>query len=323
MISTCLFKIKGRKCYNIAMNISDITYVAEIAKTGSMTQAAANLYMNQPNLSKSIIALEKELGIVIFRRSSKGVTLTKEGHNFLLSTKEILEKFNALESKYKTGEGKHYFGISVPRASYVSFAFTQFVKEIANAKSLQIEFIETNSMQVIQNVISQKHNFGIIRYAVEYEKYFNKLLGEYALCGDTLLEFEYLALMSAHSPLAAKKILESEDLHERIEVAHGDTGISLLPSFEIREPLHSIPNSKKIYIYERGSQFDLLTNIPAAYMWVSPIPRQMLELYHLVQKNINIKDNLYRDVLIYPDAYQMAETDRKFLNHLYRVRDKI
>lgn len=305
------------------MNILDIKYVAEIAKTGSMTQAAANLFMNQPNLSKSIIALEKELGIIIFRRSSKGVSLTKEGKDFLLSTKEILEKFEAVESKYKTEEMKHSFGISVPRASYISYAFTQFVEELADVKNLHIEFMETNSMQVIHNVSSQKHNYGIIRYSVEYEKYFNKLLCELDLGSDTLLEFEYVAVMSLNSPLAEKETLSLSDLSNQIEIIHGDSSIPSLPTGEIRKPIHCSNNRKNILIYERGSQFDLLTNVPSTYMWVSPIPPQMLKQHQLIQKRIDIKENLYRDVLIYPNAYQMVDTDRKFLNHLYKARDVI
>ncbi len=305
------------------MNILDIKYVAEIAKTGSMTQAATNLYMNQPNLSKSIISLEKELGITIFRRSSKGVSLTKEGNDFVLATREIIEKFEAVETKYKAEEIKYYFGISVPRASYISYAFTKFVGEIANAKNLQLDFSETSSMQAIQDVSSQKHNFAIIRYAVEYERYFNKLLCELDLCGETLLEFEYVTVMSDNGPLAHKQVLDLNDLSNLIEIIHGDSAIPSLTTGEIRKPLHGTNNKKNICIYERGSQFDLLTNVLTTYMWVSPIPPEMLARYQLVQKSVAIKDNHYRDVLIYPNAYQMTDTDRKFLSHLYRMRDII
>ena len=305
------------------MDMLDLKYVAEVAKTGSMTQAAANLYMNQPNLSKSILALEKELGITIFRRSSKGVSLTKEGNQFLLSTKEILEKFEGIESKYKIDETKHYFSISVPRASYISYAFTSFVKEIADTNKLQIDFAETSSMQVIQNVSTGKHHLGIIRYSMEYEKYYHKLLRELDLYGDTLLEFEYVALMSSTEPLANKKILQLSDLSELIEIVHGDTGIPSLASGEIRKPEHITSSKKIIYIYERGSQFDLLTNVPSTYMWVSPIPSEMLTRYQLIQKKVEIKMNKYRDVIIYPNGYQMTDTDRKFLGCLYRMRDMI
>jgi Transcriptional regulator len=305
------------------MNISDLKYVAEIAKTGSMSQAAANLYMNQPNLSRSIIALEKELGITIFRRSSKGVSLTREGNEFLLSSKEILEKFETMESKYKKEDRKYYFSISIPRASYVSYAFTRFVRSVSDSKNLQMDFSETSSMQVIKNVSSLKHNFGIIRYAVEYEKYFHKLLAELNLCSDILLEFNYLAAMSQNGPLANKKVLNISDFGDLIEIIHGDSAIPSLTTGEIRKPVNISNSTKNIYIYERGSQFDLLMNVPTTYMWVSPIPPEMLLQYQLVLKSVEGTDNVFRDVLIYHKAYQMTDTDHKFLNCLYQVRDRI
>lgn len=305
------------------MNISDLKYVAEIAKTGSMTQAAANLFMNQPNLSKAVINLEKELGITIFRRSSKGVSLTKEGNDFLLSTKEILEKFEIVEARYKAEEMIHYFGISVPRASYISYAFAQFMGEIADAKKIQIDYHETNAMKTIQNISSQKHSLGIIRYAVEYERYFNKLLLDLDLNGDTLLEFEYLALMSANGPLAGKEAPKLKDFTDLIELIHGDYTIPLLSKGEIRKPVHHRINGKSINLYDRGSQFDLLANVWNTYMWVSPIPAEVLARFNLVQKSVSMKDNLYRDVIIRPKVYQMTDTDRKFLSHLYRIRDSI
>ncbi|HHV11540.1 MAG TPA: LysR family transcriptional regulator [Clostridiales bacterium] len=305
------------------MDILDLKYVAEVAKTGSMTQAAANLYMNQPNLSKAILALEKELGITIFRRSSKGVSLTREGTQFLLSTKEILEKFEGIEAKYKLEGTKHYFSISVPRASYISCAFAGFVREIAATDELQVDFSETSSMQVIQNVSTRKHHLGIIRYPLEYERYYHKLLRELDLCGDTLLEFEYMVLMSGSCPLANKKELQLPDLSGLIEIIHGDTGVPSLAAGEIRKPEHAAGGRKNIYIYERGSQFDLLTNVPSTYMWVSPVPQELLARYQLVQKQVGRKDSRNRDVVVYPNAYQMTDTDRKFLGHLYRMRDII
>lgn len=305
------------------MNLSDLKYVAEIARTGSMTQAAVNLFMNQPNLSKAVISLEKELGITIFRRSSKGVSLTKEGNDFLLSTKEILEKFEMVEARYKAEEMIHYFGISVPRASYISTAFSRFASEISGAKKLQINFYETNSMKTIQNISSRKHSLGIIRYAVEYERYYNKLLADLDLYGDMLLEFDYLALMSEKSPLADQEQLKPEDFVDFIEIVHGDYTIPLLSTSEIQKPMHNVSSGKTIALYDRGSQFDVLSDVWNTYMWVSPIPKEMLKRYHLVQKHVFVKDNLYRDVMIRPKAYQMTDTDRKFLSHLYRVRDMI
>ena len=77
------------------MNTLHLKYVAEVAKTGSITQAAENLFMAQPNLSKAIKELEETLGISIFRRTSKGVVLTEKGEEFWCMPSGFLPKLAA------------------------------------------------------------------------------------------------------------------------------------------------------------------------------------------------------------------------------------
>ena len=85
----------------VAMNFSHIKYVVEVENTGSITKAANNLYMGQPNLSKAIKELEAEIGITIFKRTAKGVEPTKKGAEFLKYAKTILSQINELESLTK------------------------------------------------------------------------------------------------------------------------------------------------------------------------------------------------------------------------------
>ena len=65
------------------MNIVHLKYAVEIARTKSISKAAENLYMAQPNLSRAVKELEEALGITIFKRTSKGITVTPEGEEFL------------------------------------------------------------------------------------------------------------------------------------------------------------------------------------------------------------------------------------------------
>ena len=64
------------------MNLSYLKYAVEVEKTGSITKAAQNFYMNQPHLSKIIRELERDLGCPIFDRTSRGMVPTKRGRNF-------------------------------------------------------------------------------------------------------------------------------------------------------------------------------------------------------------------------------------------------
>ena len=59
------------------MNILHLKYAVEVAKTRSISKAAENLYMGQPNLSRAIKELEESLGITIFRRTTKGISAVR------------------------------------------------------------------------------------------------------------------------------------------------------------------------------------------------------------------------------------------------------
>ena len=83
------------------MNLQHLKYIVEVEHTGSITKAAENLFMGQPNLSKDIKEMENEIGFKIFKRSAKGVVPTDKGLEFLQYAKSILVQINKIESLYK------------------------------------------------------------------------------------------------------------------------------------------------------------------------------------------------------------------------------
>ena len=99
------------------MNILHMKYAVEVARAGSLNKAAESLYVALPNVSRSIKELEADLGITIFDRSAKGMTLTPEGEEFIGYAKGILRQIEQVEKLYRDGgNGKQKFSISVPRA---------------------------------------------------------------------------------------------------------------------------------------------------------------------------------------------------------------
>ena len=113
------------------MNTQHLKYVVEVERTGSITQAADNLYMAQPNLSKAIKELEDTLGISIFRRTSKGVVPTEKGAEFLVYAKRILTQLEKVEAlNLPRTEERQSFSVSVPRVSYIAKAVTRFVASL-------------------------------------------------------------------------------------------------------------------------------------------------------------------------------------------------
>lgn len=301
------------------MNTLYLKYVLEIEKAGSISQAAQNLFMAQPNLSKAIKDLEGELGYSIFKRTSSGVTVTERGNEFLFHARKMAEHISEIEKlSRRTGTDSIQFKISIPRGSYIASGVTAFVGELPIASGLDVTINETNTLRTISNVADRGYNMGIIRYNVADEEVFHSRLKNNKLESETLWEFEYVLVMSREHPLAGKEKIFAEDLQDYIKITHAD--IENQHEQDYRNSVKSSKPEKTIYVYERGSQFDLLTNVPTTYMWVSPIPETVLEKNGLVQRVCADQDNRYKDVLIYRRDYRLGEFDKLFQKKIYESK---
>lgn len=300
------------------MNTLYLKYVLEVAQSGSISQAAKNLFMAQPNLSKAIRDLEAELGYSIFTRTSGGVTVTEKGAEFLYHARKMMEQVAEIEKLSKrTDIQSRQFKISIPRGSYIANGFTAFVAELEIPHGIDITINETNTLQTITNVADRGYNMGIIRYQLSDEEVFKSRLKSNKLEQEMLWEFEYVLVMSKEHPLAAKEKICVEDLQDYMKITHGDIEIPHTQSYDSEGGKHS---RKTIYVYERGSQFDLLANVPTTYMWVSPIPDSYLEKNGLVQRACKARNNRYKDVLIYRQDYKLGEYDKLFQKKIYESK---
>ena len=305
------------------MNILHMKYAVEIAKVGSINKASETLLMAQPNLSRSIKELEADLGITIFDRTSKGMLLTPEGEEFIGYAKNILRQLDVIEKMYKSGiPAKQKFSISVPRVSYISNAFARFSNSI-NASSAEIFYKETNSSKAIKNILTSDYRLGIIRYAANYDKYFKASLEEKGLSYELIYEFHYVLIMSKENPLAKKDEIHYSDLKPFIEIAHADPYVPSLPLSVVKKEEITGGTDRKIYVFERASQFDLLSENPETFMWVSPLPEKILKRYDLVQIDCPDNRKSYKDVLIHRKDYKLTELDKRFISEVCKSKRKI
>ena len=302
------------------MNLLHLKYAVEVEKYRSISKAAAGLFMGQPNLSRAIKELEGNLGITIFKRTSKGISPTPQGEEFLQYAKKILAQVDEVEEMYQNAkEDRQKMLISVPRASYIGCAFTEFVRKIDTTKQIEIFYKETNSMKAISNILQADYRLGIIRYQTTFEQYFKTMLQEKGLSSELICEFSYILVMSERSPLAAKTKIQPQDLSDYIEIAHGDPYVPSLPVIDAKRAELSEFVNKRIFVFERSSQFDLLSNVANTFMWVSPIPGRILEKYGLVQKECGSKKKRYKDMLVYRKGYVLADIEKQFISEIKKA----
>ena len=304
------------------MNLLHMKHALEVAKSGSLGKASEVLLIAAPNISRSIKELETDLGITIFDRTQNGMKLTPDGEEFINFAKGILGQIDEVEKFYKAGAPKKQkFSISVPRASYISEAFATFSKSLSE-EAAEIFYKETNSQRTIHNMLNHDYKLGVIRYAENYDVYFKSMLEEKGFHYELVTEFTYSLIMSADNPLAKKDNINLEDLKGYIEIAHADPYVPSMPiSKVIKEELPDNIN-RRIFIFERASQYDLLSLNHETFMWVSSAPESLLERYNLVLKKCEDNKKVYKDVLIYKKGYKLSNLDRQFITELCESKRK-
>ena len=304
------------------MNVLHMKYAVEVARLGSLNKASETLLIAQPNISRSIKELEADLGISIFNRSAKGMTLTPEGEEFIHYAKSILKQIDEVERLYRQGSPKKQkFSLSGPRASYIADAFVEFTRCLDDAPS-EIFYKETNSKRTINNVLDGDYHLGIIRYAENHDKYFKSMLRDKGFSYEKIAKFTYALIMSRENPLAKKENITFEDLIPYVEIAHADPYVPSLPLSKVVKDELPDNTDRRIFIFERASRFDILSENPKTFMWVSPTPKKALERYGLVQKSCVDNKKVYNDVLIYREGYKLSSLDRQFIAKLYEARKK-
>ena len=164
-----------------SMNITQLKYILEIAGSSSMREAASKLYVTQPALSASVRELEEELGILIFERTNKGISLTGAGREFLVYAKKAVGQYEILEDRYLSKDiDKEHFSVSTQHYNFAIRAFTKVIKRL-NPEKYIFSIHETKTREVLEDVRSLKSEVGIVSFSGATEAVITKLFRDYQL----------------------------------------------------------------------------------------------------------------------------------------------
>ena len=194
------------------MNITQIKYVLEVAGSASMREAASKLFVSQPALSASIKELEEELGILIFERTNKGISLTDEGREFVTYAKKAAAQYEILEDRYLSRDAdKERFSVSTQHYNVAIKAFTDVIRDLDPEKYV-FSIHETKTREVLEDVSSLKSEVGIVSYSGSNEEILRKLLREYQLDFVPLMRRETYAYVWHDHEFAGRKEISLEEL---------------------------------------------------------------------------------------------------------------
>ena len=158
------------------MTLQQLKYVITVAETGTITEAANKLYISQPSLTNAVHELEKEMNIVIFNRTNKGISLSKEGEDFLGYARQVLEQAAILEDKYKKHDGgKKQFCVSTQHYSFAVNAFVDLIKQYGQ-EEYDFSLRETQTYEIIDDVAVGRSEIGILYLSEHNEAVLSKLI---------------------------------------------------------------------------------------------------------------------------------------------------
>lgn len=240
------------------MTLQQLHYVIVISETGSMNKASEQLYIAQPSLTAAVKELEKEIGIQIFNRSGKGVTLTNDGTEFLTYARQVYQQYEFLQEKYLDGKVKRKFGVS---SQHYSFAVKAFVEMVKRFNTYEYEFAvrETKTCDVIEDVSTQKSEIGIL-YLSDFNRHvMQKLFQANHLEFHKLIDCGvYVYLWKGH-PLAERESISFTELEQYpcLTFEQGDKS-----SFYFAEEIYSTNDyARVIKAADRSTMLNLMKGL--------------------------------------------------------------
>lgn len=196
------------------MTLTQLNYAITVANANSMNEAARNLFISQPSLSASIKDLEEEIGVELFRRTNRGISLTPEGEEFIGYARQVVEQYQLIEAKYiEKEQEKKKFSVSMQHYTFAVNAFVEMVKQFGMDK-YEFAVHETKTYDVIEDVKDYKSEIGILYINDFNQQVLTKLFHEYNLEFHPLLECRIYVYMWKGHPLADREEIALEDLEE-------------------------------------------------------------------------------------------------------------
>ena len=241
------------------MTLQQLKYAVVTAEKGTVSEAAASLYIAQPSLTKALKELEKEMGISIFNRTNKGVFVSKEGEVFLGYARQVLEQAALITEKYThQSGGKQEFCVSTQHYSFAVNAFVDLI-QVYGSDNYDFSLRETQTYEIIDDVSRLKSEIGILYLNEFNETVLRKILKSNDLQFTELFEAKPHIFISDKNPLAQKAEVTMADLqpYPYLSFEQGEHN-----SFYYSEEIFSTEiRSKNIRVRDRATLFNLLIGL--------------------------------------------------------------
>lgn len=256
------------------MTLQQLRYLIAIAECGSFGAAARELYVSQSSLSVAVKDIERETGVTVFTRSSKGITLTSDGTELLGYARQVVEQADLMNRRYSNASrtAVQRLAVSTQHYSFSVEAFLDFVAEV-EGDGYDFTLRETRTADIIEDVKSFRSDVGILYKSTYNSRVITMALDDAGLQFTTLFYAKPHVFVGERHPLAHKKIVSPKDLtnYPRYSFEQGQ-----MNSFHYaEEPLAQLPHKKRIAVSDRGTLSNLLAHQDGYHVSTGVLSREM------------------------------------------------
>ncbi len=294
------------------MTLQQLRYAIGIARHGSFSEAATRLFISQPSLSAAIKDLEAEVGISIFTRTPRGVSVTAEGAEFLGYARQVIEQADLIESRYRDAKPqRRLFSVSTQHYAFAVNAFVDLVRAIGTDE-YECTIRETRTHEIIDDVKNLRSEVGILYECAFNERVLEKLFAESSLSFTPLFESMPHVFVSARHPLARKRKISLDEL-EGYPCLSFDQGEH--NSFHFAEEIQSTRVHKKsIKVSDRATLFNLLIGLDGYTISTGILPSD-LNGKDIVPVRLDLDERITVGYLVHRNV-GLSAAGEMYLDHL-------
>ena len=250
------------------MKLQSMRYVIEIAKYHSVSKAAAALYMTQSALSVAIRDLEEELGITIFMRSNRGVSLTPDGEDCLRYCREIVERTDRFAARYKNRDTENlHFSVSAQHLPFAVRAFNQVLAQ-HGPEQYSMAIFELPIPQLIADVGAGKSDLGVLAVTEEQLQQMNRVFSASDLTVTRLATLNTYVFLRREHPLGGEEALSLNQLEPYPYVTYDRSADPIFFSEEaaldkpLRRCIHVSDRATKMSVIRSSDAFSIGVDLP-------------------------------------------------------------
>ena len=295
------------------MTLQQLKYADAVAACGSISEAARRCFVTQPTLTESMRLLEEELRIAIFTRSSRGVSVTREGEEFLASARQILDDAARIQSKY-TGKAvrRPQFAVSCQHYAFAVEAFMEVVK-VNGADSYDFTLRETVTSEIIDDVARHRSEIGVLYLSRRNERALMKILKKEELRFEELFVSRPHVFLGKHHPLAKKKSGISPKELDAYPFISFEQGVENALYFA-EEVMPSIDRKKNIRVRDRATMTNLILGLDGYTIASGALSRE-LNGPDIVAVPLKM-DDFIRVGLVLRDGIPLSDAGKAFVEEI-------